>query len=266
MYDEESGFYYLRSRYYDPFVGRFLNADGVVTTGQGFDGHNMFAYCGNNPVMRADASGQFWGLVILAVAIVATAALTSCSKKTEPDPIEPENSTANTIAPSAPTDTVTESTADDGMNQLKTAPAALIYTGNNIDTYESEDDVSVIARMLYGEDYTSAAAHLWVLENRRLAGNYGGSDFRSLILAKNQFSCMNGHRSLDPASHFEQYGELAAWEECVDLAYSYVNNGICSIPKPSENFNYTWTYQYSESIARIYPNGVRIGGTWFYNK
>lgn len=127
-------------------------------------------------------------------------------------------------------------------------------------------EFSYIARMLYGEDYTSAAAHLWILENRRLAGNYGGSDFRSLILADNQFSCMNDHRSLDPASHFGNPGELTAWQECVNMAYSYVNNGIGSIPKPSENFNYTWTYQYSEYIVSIYPDGVKIGGTWFYNK
>ena len=33
MYDQESGFYYLTSRYYDPAVGRFLNADGFVSTG-----------------------------------------------------------------------------------------------------------------------------------------------------------------------------------------------------------------------------------------
>ena len=35
MYDEESGFYYLRSRYYDPYIGRFLNADALVSTGTG---------------------------------------------------------------------------------------------------------------------------------------------------------------------------------------------------------------------------------------
>ena len=29
-YDSETGFYYLQSRYYDPTVGRFLNADGIV--------------------------------------------------------------------------------------------------------------------------------------------------------------------------------------------------------------------------------------------
>jgi len=60
VYDQETGLYYLQSRYYDPEVGRFINADGLVTTGQSFVGNNMFAYCGNNPVSHIDCSGMFW--------------------------------------------------------------------------------------------------------------------------------------------------------------------------------------------------------------
>jgi len=59
-YDSETGLYYLQSRYYNPQVGRFLNADGYVTTGQGVLSYNMFAYCGNNPVNRLDLSGKCW--------------------------------------------------------------------------------------------------------------------------------------------------------------------------------------------------------------
>ncbi len=56
-YDVESGFYYLQSRYYDPAICRFINADGLASTGQGFIGTNMFAYCLNNPVNGRDPSG-----------------------------------------------------------------------------------------------------------------------------------------------------------------------------------------------------------------
>ena len=59
MYDEETEFYYLRSRYYDPYIGRFLNADGYVSTGQGFTGYNMFAYCNNDPISHKDSTGTF---------------------------------------------------------------------------------------------------------------------------------------------------------------------------------------------------------------
>ena len=57
-YDNETGFYYLNSRYYDPEVKRFINADGLISTGQGVTGYNMFAYCNNNPVNMVDPSGM----------------------------------------------------------------------------------------------------------------------------------------------------------------------------------------------------------------
>lgn len=60
-YDTETGFYYLNSRYYNPEVGRFLNADAFASTDiSGVLSTNMFAYCENNPVNRADFYGTFW--------------------------------------------------------------------------------------------------------------------------------------------------------------------------------------------------------------
>jgi RHS repeat-associated protein len=53
-FDIEIGLYYNRARYYNPFTGRFLQADPI---GYG-DGMNMYAYCGNNPVGDIDP----WGL------------------------------------------------------------------------------------------------------------------------------------------------------------------------------------------------------------
>ena len=57
-YDSETSFYYLQSRYYDPEICRFINADSYVSTGQGYWGYNMFAYCLNNPVLYADEGGN----------------------------------------------------------------------------------------------------------------------------------------------------------------------------------------------------------------
>ena len=63
-YDSETGFYYLRSRYYDPENHRFINADSKGSTGQGFIGTNMFAYCLNMPVIARDANGRDTEIVI----------------------------------------------------------------------------------------------------------------------------------------------------------------------------------------------------------
>ena len=68
-YDVELGFYYLNSRYYDPALGRFINADDVSLLGANgdFASLNLYAYCGNNPIARADDGGKFWNVVIGAV-------------------------------------------------------------------------------------------------------------------------------------------------------------------------------------------------------
>ena len=57
--DNDTGFYYLQSRYYDPELKRFINADSYISTGQGFIGCNMFTYCGNNPVNMSDGTGHW---------------------------------------------------------------------------------------------------------------------------------------------------------------------------------------------------------------
>ena len=67
-YDSETGFYYLQSRYYDPEIGRFINADSYASTdATGLLSTNMFAYCENDPVNRSDPSGEAFSLITIAV-------------------------------------------------------------------------------------------------------------------------------------------------------------------------------------------------------
>ena len=74
-YDTESNLYYLNSRYYNPEIGRFINADGYVTTGQGVLSSNMFAYCLNNPIRFNDHSGMLTGVEEIAVISFAVVTL-----------------------------------------------------------------------------------------------------------------------------------------------------------------------------------------------
>ena len=68
-YDEESGYYFLQSRYYNPEVRRFLNADTLVAeTGNGV-GYNLFAYSSNQPVNYKDESGHVLDTVMDVVSI-----------------------------------------------------------------------------------------------------------------------------------------------------------------------------------------------------
>ena len=64
-YSDEMGLYYLKSRFYDPVIGRFISADSLEyldphTVG----GVNLYAYCNNNPVMNVDPSGHFWDYLL----------------------------------------------------------------------------------------------------------------------------------------------------------------------------------------------------------
>ena len=55
-YDTETGFYYLQTRYYDPAICRFINADGQINSG--LLGLNLFSYCENNPASFVDYNGR----------------------------------------------------------------------------------------------------------------------------------------------------------------------------------------------------------------
>ena len=53
----ETGLYYLNSRYYDPVIGRFVNADGFISGDIGLQNTNMYQYCLNNPLNFCDQTG-----------------------------------------------------------------------------------------------------------------------------------------------------------------------------------------------------------------
>ena len=91
-YDTESGFYFLQTRYYDPYTGRFLSMDDVeYIDPETIGGVNLYAYCNNNPVMGVDPNGHEWynpltwdwgeiakgiGLIITGVGAIAVGIIT----------------------------------------------------------------------------------------------------------------------------------------------------------------------------------------------
>ena len=85
--DNETGFYYLQTRYYDPEIRRFINADNlelIPLLTQRVGQLNLYAYCNDNPVSYTDESGTivgvddaiFWGAVFI-VTLITTAVVES---------------------------------------------------------------------------------------------------------------------------------------------------------------------------------------------
>ena len=75
VFDEETGLYYLRSRYYNPRWGRFVNADNVLNicaTSNCNRVPNAFAYCSNGVIQRTDTDGKLWDIIFDIVSFVGS--------------------------------------------------------------------------------------------------------------------------------------------------------------------------------------------------
>lgn len=65
-YDEETGMYYLKNRYYDPEIRRFISADSyktIIASLKTLDNRNLFIYCNQNPINRNDKCGEIWNMI-----------------------------------------------------------------------------------------------------------------------------------------------------------------------------------------------------------
>ena len=70
-FDTETNLYFLKTRYYDPEIGRFMTIDDIgYLDPESINGLNLYAYCGNNPVNCIDRTGQFWDYIFDAVFLV----------------------------------------------------------------------------------------------------------------------------------------------------------------------------------------------------
>ncbi|MGI6359591.1 MAG: RHS repeat-associated core domain-containing protein [Acholeplasmatales bacterium] len=75
-YDNETGYYYLNQRYYDPSIGRFISRDDVgYVDPNDSRGLNLYAYCMNNPIMYVDPDGESIVLTAMIIGAIIGAAI-----------------------------------------------------------------------------------------------------------------------------------------------------------------------------------------------
>ena len=88
IYDEETKLYYLKTRYYDSEIGRFISPDSIdYQSPESINGLNLYAYCGNDPVNYSDGFGHMpeWvqdtlkvlGAVAIVVGVTALTVVTA---------------------------------------------------------------------------------------------------------------------------------------------------------------------------------------------
>ena len=78
-FDTETNLYFLKTRYYEPEIGRFMTIDDIsYLDPDSINGLNLYAYCGNNPVMMIDNSGcapAWWQWLLSGLTLAAGIAL-----------------------------------------------------------------------------------------------------------------------------------------------------------------------------------------------
>ena len=149
-YDTETGLYYLQSRYYNPEWGRFLNADGYVSTGTGLLGYNMFAYCNNNPVMFIDPSGDL--LWVAALLLVGVLFLPSCQPVEYVDDVVEDTNDPNSLK-GTPLDPGPKTTGYDSYEDAINAGIDFVYGKSQEVNWRNEVAVSVFQYHYDGKYY-----------------------------------------------------------------------------------------------------------------
>ena len=216
-YDAETGFCYCGSRYYNPEIGRWINADGYVSTGQGLSGFNMFAYCGNNPINRADSIGKFWGIALLGVVVVGIISLTGCgtsSGATSSAVSTAPASTTTTYSSATTTTTTSANRPVDSDAQVAVAQTILGEAGGRFkypDTWKNGQEAVV-----------------WTIINRYESPSYP-DDWLKIVSAENQFvGYVHGKNKYESNDY-----DSITWDYAYELAGYAVAGQYECIPRPS---------------------------------
>ncbi len=250
-YDTDIDLYYLQSRYYNPRLGRFLNADNRLNQYEGPIGYNLFAYCENGPVNRYDPTGKsalllasILGLGIMVVGMIAT--FTGCSSEKTATTTKPPKEQNPSTPPSTPT-----------PPYIPTAPeksyAATVYAEAGGENKRSKQ----------------AVAHVM---NNRIGTSPSYTDIEAVISAKDQFAGYNSPMYQDAMNYYNNGicnnpVDKVAMDECLAVVipiYNGVEDDITggalyfhSYPNPND-----WGYH--DSFTQVYIPGTEK--FWFYTK
>ena len=245
-YDNETGFYSLQTRYYDPEIGRFVNADSVIDN-RNLNTPNLFQYCGNNPVNNIDYNGHLFGAILaLGALAVGLIILGGCTRG---------HSTPTTTSPAPST----------------TAPITTPSTSPK--TYPINNEIKSYAATVYAEaagenkQTKRAVAHVM---NNRIGMRKSWTSIEKVISAEDQFDGYDSSRYKQAMKYYntgvcDNTIEQAAMDECLDIVipiYYGEDNDITGGATYFHSFKNAEDWSYHNSYTQVYVDGTEK--FWFY--
>ena len=212
-YDSETGYYYLQTRYYSPELGRFLNADGYINANGDILGYNMFAYCGNNPLMYIDPSGTSVTAtftVMLGFAALAFLAFTTCTMiaMMSTQSIAQQPTTYPDIL-DKPIDQAQEKEEEKEVEKVKDGklPSDNSQTYYHITTLENALNIYSTGTM-YGSSYEGGRVYAWRMKPDKYAVKNSGAHQGVIISFKTNASFEQDSGIYDP--RVTKYGPVVS--------------------------------------------------------
>ena len=178
-YDSDLELYCVGTRYYDSVIGRWINPDKYVSTGQGLTGYNLYAYCGNNPVNRIDPTGEAWWHWALGAAVVAACAIAVIATAGGAAAgIAAVTAVANGVAAATPASTVAAGAFIGASVAYGSAAFVAASTSKSVSEFNSQGDWETVATAAGGA----------------LLGGINGYDIARSQLSSNTSYNLNGSK------------------------------------------------------------------------
>ena len=201
FYEIETNSYFLKSRYYNPELCRFISADSVLDN-RTVSQTNIFSYCANNPVNFIDTNGHLIMGILLVVAIVGGIVLLSgCTKN------EDNNNTTQYTQPQTPSVTQTTPSTSSNSNRPVTA--------------QEKSYAATVYAEAGGQNKKTKKAVAHVMHNR-IGSRKDWQNIEDVLSAKGQFSGY-GNKNYNYAMDYYNTGNCdnaltkASLDECLEV-------------------------------------------------
>ena len=248
-YEFETNTYFLKSRYYNPELCRFISADSVLDN-RTVSQTNIFSYCANNPVNFIDTNGHLIMGILLVVAIVGGIVLLSgCTKN------EDNNNTTQYTQPQTPSVTQTTPSTSSNSNRPVTA--------------QEKSYAATVYAEAGGQNKKTKKAVAHVMHNR-IGSRKDWQNIEDVLSAKGQFSGY-GNKNYNYAMDYYNTGNCdnaltkASLDECLEVVipiYRGEESDFTGGAMYFHSFKSPNDWPYNNNFTLVDIPGTE--GFWFY--